>query len=157
MTVAFDQITIRGRNYPIRGTVTQALESEGIKGEVAKIGAGAGVGAIIGGIIGGAKGALIGVLIGAGGTIAATEGKDVSLPTGTSFASVSTRHPTSDNRRLNFFHRIPRRFDRLIDVARGVRTGQKPRFKLEGADKSLAPASLEEPPVCRRVDANADS
>jgi len=83
LTVAFDQITVRGRNYPIRGTVTQALESEGIKGEVGKIGAGAGVGAIIGGIIGGAKGALIGVLIGAGGTIAATEGKDVSLPTGT--------------------------------------------------------------------------
>ena len=83
LTVAFDQITVRGRNYPIRGTVTQALESEGIKGEVGKIGAGAGVGAIIGGIIGGAKGALIGVLIGAGGTIAATEGKDVSLPAGT--------------------------------------------------------------------------
>lgn len=82
LTVAFDQITIRGRNYPIRGTVTQALESEGIKGEAAKIGAGAGVGAIIGGIIGGAKGALLGVLIGGGGTIAATEGKDVSLPAG---------------------------------------------------------------------------
>jgi hypothetical protein len=83
LTVAFDQITVRGRSYPIRGTVTQALESEGIKGEVGKIGAGAGVGAIIGGIIGGAKGALIGVLIGAGGTIAATEGKDVALPPGT--------------------------------------------------------------------------
>lgn len=83
LTVAFDQITVHGRSYPIRGTVTQALESEGIKGEVGKIGAGAGVGAIIGGIIGGAKGALIGVLIGAGGTIAATEGKDVSLPSGT--------------------------------------------------------------------------
>ncbi len=83
LTVAFDQITVRGRNYPIRGTVTQALESEGIKGEVAKIGAGAGVGAMIGGIIGGAKGALIGVLIGGGGTIAATEGKDVTLPPGT--------------------------------------------------------------------------
>ena len=82
LTVAFDQITIRGRNYPIRGTVTQALESEGIKGEAAKIGAGAGVGAIIGGIIGGAKGALLGVLIGGGGTIAATEGKDVVLPAG---------------------------------------------------------------------------
>jgi hypothetical protein len=80
LTVAFDQITVRGRSYPIRGTVTQALESEGIKGEVAKIGAGAGVGAIIGGIIGGAKGALLGVLIGGGGTIAATEGKDVTLP-----------------------------------------------------------------------------
>ena len=72
-----------GRSYPIHGTVTQALESEGIKGEAAKIGAGAGVGAIIGGILGGAKGALLGVLIGGGGTIAATEGKDVKLPAGT--------------------------------------------------------------------------
>jgi TolA-binding protein len=83
LTVAFDQVTIRGRNYPIRGTVTQALESEGIKGEAPKIGAGAGIGAIIGGIIGGVKGALLGVLIGGGGTIAATEGKDVTLPAGT--------------------------------------------------------------------------
>jgi hypothetical protein len=83
LTVAFDQVTIRGRNYPIRGTVTQALESEGIKGEAVKIGAGAGVGAIIGGILGGAKGALLGVLIGGGGTIAATEGKDAVLPAGT--------------------------------------------------------------------------
>jgi len=83
LTVAFDQLTVNGRSYPIHGTVTQALESEGIKGEVAKIGAGAGVGAIIGGILGGAKGALLGVLIGGGGTIAATEGKDVTLPPGT--------------------------------------------------------------------------
>ena len=82
LTVAFDQITVRGRSYPMHGTVTQALESEGIKGEAAKIGAGAGVGAIIGGILGGAKGALLGVLIGGGGTIAATEGKDVALPAG---------------------------------------------------------------------------
>ena len=83
LTVAFDQITIRGRTYTMRGTVTQALESEGIKGEAPKIGAGAGIGAIIGGIIGGVKGALLGVLIGGGGTIAATEGKDVTLPAGT--------------------------------------------------------------------------
>ena len=83
MTLSFDQVTIRGRNYPMRGTVTQAIESEGIKGEAAKIGAGAGVGAIIGGILGGVKGALLGVLIGGGGTIAATEGKDVTLPAGT--------------------------------------------------------------------------
>ncbi len=83
LTVAFDQLTVNGRSYPMRGTVTQALESEGIKGEAAKIGAGAGIGAIIGGIIGGAKGALLGVLIGGGGTIAATEGKDVEVPAGT--------------------------------------------------------------------------
>jgi hypothetical protein len=83
LTVSFDQITVRGRSYPIHGTVTQALESEGIKGEAGKIGAGAGVGAILGGILGGVKGALLGVLIGGGGTIAATEGKDVTLPPGT--------------------------------------------------------------------------
>jgi hypothetical protein len=83
MTVSFDQITARGRTYPMRGTVTQAIESEGVKGEAGRIGAGAGVGAIIGGILGGVKGALLGVLIGGGGTIAATEGKDVTLDPGT--------------------------------------------------------------------------
>ena len=83
LTVSFDQITIRGRTYPMRGTVTEALESEGLKGEAGRIGAGAGVGAIIGGILGGVKGALLGVLIGGGGTIAATEGKDVTLEPGT--------------------------------------------------------------------------
>jgi hypothetical protein len=83
MTVAFDQITVEGRAYPIRATVTDALESEGVRGEAARIGAGAGVGAIIGGILGGFKGALAGILIGGGGTIAATEGTDVELPVGT--------------------------------------------------------------------------
>ncbi len=83
MTLSFDQVTVNGRNYPMRGTVTQALESEGLKGEAGRIGAGSAVGAIIGGIMGGVKGALLGVLIGGGGTIAATEGTDVKLPAGT--------------------------------------------------------------------------
>ena len=83
LTVAFDQVTVNGRSYPMRGTVTQALESEGIRGEAGRIGAGSAVGAIIGGIMGGVKGALIGVLIGGGGTMVATEGKDVTLPAGT--------------------------------------------------------------------------
>ena len=83
LTLAFDQVRINGRDYPIRATVTQAIESEGIKGEAGKIGAGAGVGMIIGGILGGVKGALAGILIGGGGTIAATEGKDVELAAGT--------------------------------------------------------------------------
>jgi hypothetical protein len=82
MTVSFDQITVNGRAYPLRGTVTEAIEGEGIKGEAARIGTGAGVGAIIGGILGGFKGALAGILIGGGGTIAATEGKEVELPQG---------------------------------------------------------------------------
>ncbi len=83
LTVSFNQITVRGRTYSMRGTVTQALESEGIRGEAGRIGAGSAVGAIIGGIIGGVKGALLGVLIGGGGTMVATEGKDVTLPPGT--------------------------------------------------------------------------
>ena len=83
LTVSFDQITVSNRTYPMRGTVTQALESQGMRGEAGRIGAGAGVGAIIGGILGGVRGALLGVLIGGGGTIAATEGKDVTLPPGT--------------------------------------------------------------------------
>jgi hypothetical protein len=82
MTVSFDQVTVNGRAYPLRGTVTQAIEGEGIRGEAGRAGVGAGVGAIIGGILGGFKGALAGILIGGGGTIAATEGKEVELPQG---------------------------------------------------------------------------
>ena len=83
LTLSFDQLTVDGRDYPIRATVTQAIESTGVRGEAGKIGAGAGVGAIIGGILGGFKGALAGILIGGGGTIAATEGTDVKLDSGT--------------------------------------------------------------------------
>ena len=83
MTVSFDRLTVDRHSYPIRATVTQALESEGIRGEAGRIGIGAGAGAILGAILGGAKGALAGILIGGGGTIAATEGKDVDLPAGT--------------------------------------------------------------------------
>jgi hypothetical protein len=82
LTISFDQVTVNGQPYPIRGTVTEAIEGSGIRGEAARIGTGAGVGAIIGGILGGVKGALAGVLIGGGGTIAATEGKEVEIPQG---------------------------------------------------------------------------
>jgi hypothetical protein len=83
LTVTFDRLTVGQQSYPIRATVTDAIESEGIRGEVGRIGAGAGVGAVIGAILGGARGALAGILIGGGGTIAATEGKDVRLEPGT--------------------------------------------------------------------------
>jgi hypothetical protein len=83
MTVSFDQVTVNGRAYPMRGTVTEAIKGEGIRGEATRAGAGAAVGGIIGAVLGGAKGAVLGVLIGGGGTIAATEGKEVELPQGT--------------------------------------------------------------------------
>lgn len=83
LTVSFDQVTVSGRAYPIRGTVTQAIEAGGVKSELPRTGVGAGVGAVIGGILGGTKGAILGGVIGAGGTIAATEGRQVDLPQGT--------------------------------------------------------------------------
>jgi hypothetical protein len=83
LTVEFNRMRVNNRSYDIRAYVTQALESEGLKGEAGRIGAGSAVGAIIGGILGGVKGAIAGILIGGGGVIAATEGKDVHLPEGT--------------------------------------------------------------------------
>jgi hypothetical protein len=83
MTVSFDQVTVNGQAHPIRGTVTEAIQGSGLKGDVGKVGAGAGAGALIGGLLGGVKGALIGVAIGGAGTLAATEGKEVRLPQGT--------------------------------------------------------------------------
>ncbi len=83
LTVSFDQVTVNGQVYPMRGTVTRAIEGEGLSGETGRIATGAGIGAILGGLLGGGlKGTLAGVLIGAGGTIAATEGRQVELPQG---------------------------------------------------------------------------
>jgi hypothetical protein len=83
VALQFTRLTVDGRPHDVRVSVIKALESEGLKGEVGRIGAGAGVGAIIGGILGGVKGAVTGILIGAGGVLVATEGKDVDLPVGT--------------------------------------------------------------------------
>ena len=82
MSLQFTRLTVDQRSYDVRVSVTQAIESEGVKGEIGKIGAGSAVGAIIGGILGGAKGAIAGILVGGGGVLIATEGKDVDLPSG---------------------------------------------------------------------------
>ena len=83
LTLAFDQITARGRQYPLRAMATQVFESRGILEEGKTVGTAGAVGAVIGGIIGGLKGAAIGAAVGAGGVIIATEGKDIALEPGT--------------------------------------------------------------------------
>jgi hypothetical protein len=83
LSLGFERITVNGTTYQIRGTLTQVAESEGVKGEAVKIGAGAAVGGIIGGIIGGVKGTIAGILIGGGGTMVASEGEQVDLKAGT--------------------------------------------------------------------------
>jgi hypothetical protein len=82
LTLAFDQITIQGREYPMRALATQVFESGGIRDEAKTVGTAGGVGAVVGGILGGLRGALLGAIVGSGGVIAATEGKDVELPAG---------------------------------------------------------------------------
>ncbi|MGH9371828.1 MAG: hypothetical protein ACRD15_09895 [Vicinamibacterales bacterium] len=83
LTLAFDQIVVKGREFPIRAMATQAFESGGIREEARTVGTAGAVGAIVGGIIRGLRGALIGAAVGSGGVIAATEGKNVELPAGT--------------------------------------------------------------------------
>jgi hypothetical protein len=83
LSLAFDQIVVNGREYPIRALATQVFESGGIREEAKTVGTAGAVGAIVGGILGGLKGALIGAAVGSGGVIAATEGKDVELAAGT--------------------------------------------------------------------------
>jgi hypothetical protein len=83
LTLTFDQLTVGGEAYPVRGTVVQTIESRGVKGDASRIGVGAGVGAILGGILAGPQGAAAGVFIGTGGVLAALPGKDLDLPTGT--------------------------------------------------------------------------
>jgi hypothetical protein len=82
LTLAFDRIVVRGREYPMRAMAVQVFESGGISEEGKTVGTAGAVGAIVGGILGGLKGALLGAVVGSGGVIAATEGKDVELPPG---------------------------------------------------------------------------
>lgn len=82
LTLSFDQIVVQGEEHPLRANATQVFKSGGIREEAGRVGTGGAVGAIVGGIIGGLEGALIGAVVGGGGVIAATEGKDVELPSG---------------------------------------------------------------------------
>jgi hypothetical protein len=84
MTLSFERLTLPGgESYEMRGTLVEALQGRGIKGELKRIATGGAIGAIIGGILGGAKGAAAGGAIGGGGTVAATEGQEIDLPQGT--------------------------------------------------------------------------
>ena len=82
LTLSFDQIVIQGQVRPIRANVAQLIESRGVMDEKGKLATAAGIGGVLGGLFGGTKGAVLGGLIGAGGTLAATDGKDVDLPVG---------------------------------------------------------------------------
>ncbi len=86
VSLELTQITVGGKEYPLR---TAALEEQGTsrgKRSAAVIGGGAGLGALIGAVAGGGKGAAIGAGVGAAtGTVAqgATKGQQIRLPSET--------------------------------------------------------------------------
>jgi hypothetical protein len=92
--LSFDSIVIRGREVPIEAEPVDVTAKSAKKRDAAIVGGGAGAGAIIGGIINGGKGAAIGALVGAGaggGTVLATKGYEVHLPSGTALTVHLTR------------------------------------------------------------------
>lgn len=82
LSLAFEHLIVNGTTYPIRGTLVQAIESEGVKADAGRIGAGAAVGGLLGGILGGWRGSIAGILLGGGGTMIAREGQQVDLKPG---------------------------------------------------------------------------
>jgi len=87
LSFQFRSLVISGHDAPygISAGISRVAPSEK-KDDAITIGAPAATGAIVGGIIGGKKGAIIGAIVGGGaGTaiVLTTEGKDISLPSGT--------------------------------------------------------------------------
>ena len=84
-TVAFrfDRLMINGETVRVQTATVQGTAAKDTKSDVKKGGLGAGAGAIVGGVIGGGKGAAIGAVAGGAGTVLATKGSEVDIPSGT--------------------------------------------------------------------------
>lgn len=99
LTLAVSSVTVRGRSYPIEGTIESlATERHGQAvsgGDAARVGAGAAAGAIIGQVISkNTKGTVIGAVVGAAagaGYAAVTKDGDIVLPAGTHVLVTLTR------------------------------------------------------------------
>jgi len=79
----FDRVIVDGETLRIHTASVQREAAKDTKSDVKKGGIGAGVGAIVGGVIGGGKGAAIGAVAGGAGTVLATKGEEVDVPSGT--------------------------------------------------------------------------
>jgi len=85
VTVAFDQIVVRGRSQRLQTTEIEAVADDSHGRDAAIIGGGTAAGAIIGGIAGGGKGAGKGAIIGGiagAGAVLGTKGKEIEVPAG---------------------------------------------------------------------------
>jgi hypothetical protein len=79
----FDRLVANGETMRIQTAAVKREAAADRKSDIKKGGIGAGVGAIVGGVVGGGKGAAIGAVAGGTGTVLATRGKEVEVPSGT--------------------------------------------------------------------------
>ncbi len=79
----FDRLVVNGETLRVQTANVQRVAAADTKSDVKKGGLGAGAGAIVGGVVGGGKGAAIGAVAGGAGTVLATKGTEVEIPSGT--------------------------------------------------------------------------
>ena len=79
----FDRLVVGGETVRVQTASVRREAAADTKSDVKKGGLGAGAGAIVGGVVGGGKGAAIGAVAGGAGTVLATKGKEVEIPSGT--------------------------------------------------------------------------
>jgi hypothetical protein len=79
----FDRLVVNDETVRVQTAKVQVTAAADTKSDVKKGGLGAGAGAIVGGVIGGGKGAAIGAVAGGAGTVLATKGSEVEIPSGT--------------------------------------------------------------------------
>jgi hypothetical protein len=83
VTFRFDRLVVDGETVRVQTANVRREAAGDTKSDVKKGGLGAGAGAIVGGVLGGGKGAAVGAVAGGAGTVLATKGKEVELPSGT--------------------------------------------------------------------------
>jgi hypothetical protein len=79
----FERLVVNGETVRVQTASVRREAAADTKSDVKKGGLGAGAGAIVGGVVGGGKGAAIGAVAGGAGTVLATKGSEVEIPSGT--------------------------------------------------------------------------
>ena len=79
----FNRLVVNGETVRVQTANVKREAAADTKSDVKKGGLGAGAGAIVGGVVGGGKGAAVGAVAGGAGTVLATKGKEVEIPSGT--------------------------------------------------------------------------
>ena len=79
----FDRLVVNGETVRVQTANVEREAAADKKSDVKKGALGAGAGAVVGGVIGGGTGAAVGAVAGGAGTVLATKGSEVEIPSGT--------------------------------------------------------------------------